>query len=234
MISTTESLYSLLEVEKGCSASELKRAYYKLALIHHPDRNNDSDANEKFQKISMAYEVLSDPHKREIYDQTGRIDGLDEASLEEFMKSMHEKITIDKLNEFKEYYVGSAEELEDILVAYIKHKGNMIKILDTVYYGDISDQNRYFQIIDRCIQRGIVPFLPKFKLLDVGKIEKSRLRAEKEAAEAEKMLKELIAKNPEYANLGTGILAKRKRNNDELIARLEQKYLPKSKSKSRK
>ncbi len=65
--------YELLGVAKGSSADEIKKAYRKLALKYHPDRNKgDKEAEEKFKKISEAYAVLSDPKKREQYDAFGQ------------------------------------------------------------------------------------------------------------------------------------------------------------------
>lgn len=64
--------YQVLGVEKSASASEIKKAYKKLARKHHPDMNpNDKEANKRFQGINEAYEVLSDPEKRAKYDKYG-------------------------------------------------------------------------------------------------------------------------------------------------------------------
>ncbi len=63
--------YSILGVSKNASAEELKKAYRKQALQWHPDRNKNIGAAEKFKEINKAYEVLSDPKKKEMYDQYG-------------------------------------------------------------------------------------------------------------------------------------------------------------------
>lgn len=70
-MATKRDYYEVLGVSKGASSEELKKAYRKLALEWHPDRNKSSNAHDKFKEINEAYEVLSDPKKRETYDQFG-------------------------------------------------------------------------------------------------------------------------------------------------------------------
>lgn len=67
-----KDFYSLLGVNRTVSAEELKKAYRKLAMQYHPDKNpGDKKAEEKFKEISEAYDTLSDPKKREMYDRFG-------------------------------------------------------------------------------------------------------------------------------------------------------------------
>jgi molecular chaperone DnaJ len=74
MAAAARDLYEVLGVKKSASADEIKKAYRKLARIHHPDANpNDAKAEERFKEISTAYEVLSDAKKRAEYDQGPRV-----------------------------------------------------------------------------------------------------------------------------------------------------------------
>jgi DnaJ-class molecular chaperone len=70
-MATKRDYYDILGVSKNASAAELKTAYRKLALQWHPDRNKSPDAEAKFKEINEAYQVLSDPKKKETYDQFG-------------------------------------------------------------------------------------------------------------------------------------------------------------------
>ncbi|MEJ4087618.1 molecular chaperone DnaJ [Galbibacter orientalis] len=67
-----EDYYEILGIDKSASAAEIKKAYRKKAIQHHPDKNpGDTKAEEMFKKAAEAYEVLSDPNKKQHYDQYG-------------------------------------------------------------------------------------------------------------------------------------------------------------------
>ena len=75
-MATTRDYYEVLEVARGASQEEIKRSFRKLAMKYHPDRNpGDAAAERSFKELNEAYEVLSDPNKRDQYDTFGRVGG---------------------------------------------------------------------------------------------------------------------------------------------------------------
>ncbi|HUQ85653.1 MAG TPA: DnaJ C-terminal domain-containing protein [Candidatus Limnocylindrales bacterium] len=70
-MASDKDYYNILGISKSASADEIKKAYRKLALEFHPDRNKTKEAGTKFKEVTKAYEVLSDDTKRKTYDQVG-------------------------------------------------------------------------------------------------------------------------------------------------------------------
>ena len=68
-----KNYYDILEIDKNASINEIKKTYKKLAIKWHPDKNpnNKDEAETKFKEISEAYQVLSDPEKKNLYDKYG-------------------------------------------------------------------------------------------------------------------------------------------------------------------
>jgi molecular chaperone DnaJ len=69
-----QDYYAVLGVPRNASDEEIKRAFRKLAFQYHPDRNREPGAEEKFKEMNEAYQVLSNPEKRNRYDRYGRVD----------------------------------------------------------------------------------------------------------------------------------------------------------------
>jgi len=72
-VAIKQDYYEVLGVPRNANDGEIKKAFRRLALQYHPDRNNDPGAEEKFKEINEAYQVLSDPEKRSSYDRYGRV-----------------------------------------------------------------------------------------------------------------------------------------------------------------
>ena len=101
--------YDVLGIQKNASADEIKKAYRKLAIKYHPDKNpGDKSAEEKFKEISSAYEVLSNPEKRRQYDQMGH---------ERFTSSGHAAGGASAQDIFNQFFGGGSGgfSFEDIL-----------------------------------------------------------------------------------------------------------------------
>jgi len=71
MTSARNELYEVMGVARDASQEDIKRAFRRLAMEYHPDRNKDEGAEDKFKEVAAAYEVLSDPEKRTAYDRHG-------------------------------------------------------------------------------------------------------------------------------------------------------------------
>ena len=85
--------YATLGVDKGASEDEIKKAYRKLALKHHPDRNpDDKVAEDTFKECAEAYEVLGDGEKRKVYDTYGE-------EYLTFLQELNEILSVNELSE---------------------------------------------------------------------------------------------------------------------------------------
>lgn len=107
--------YEVLGVPRNASQEEIKKAYRRLALKYHPDRNKSREAEEKFKEISEAYAVLSDPEKRRLYDMYGHA-GIDERYSQEdiFRSARFEDI-------FADLGFGGIDRLFDLFFGGAKH-----------------------------------------------------------------------------------------------------------------
>lgn len=160
-INKEKTLYEILGVEKTASQQEIKKAYHKLALRLHPDKNpGDEDAKEKFQLLQKVISILGNEEKRALYDQTGCTD--DEAfsgeaaqNLQEFFRTMYRKITDADIEEFEASYRGSDSEKKDLKDLYIKYKGNMDRLFCSMLCSDPKlDSHRFMDIINEAIAEG--------------------------------------------------------------------------------
>ncbi|KFM73301.1 DnaJ-like protein subfamily C member 9, partial [Stegodyphus mimosarum] len=229
----TNCLYNVLLVDKRASEDELKKAYRKASLLLHPDKADDSEketATRKFQTLSKIYCILSDPEKRVTYDETGCIDDENafepDKDWESYWRLLFPKITEEQIDNFLKKYNGSEEEKEDLKSCYMQFEGDMSKVSECLIGYNIDDEDRYYQILNDLIQKNEIPKFPKFVNETAQKRLTRRKRFKKEAAEAEKMKKEM--------GLDQGLVvaianrATERRNQfDDMMKNLEAKYAKK-------
>ncbi|CAD6439773.1 44a80df6-aa7b-4d54-bbeb-ba56f768516a [Sclerotinia trifoliorum] len=191
--------YEVLGIEKSASEDEIKRAYRKCALKHHPDKapaHLKSDSHTKFQEIAFAYAILSNPNRRKRYDRTGSTSesvDADGFSWTDFYSEQYRDIvTADAINEFSSIYKGSVEEKDDLLTAYTVHEGRWGKMYQVIMLSDpIQDEERFRGIIEEAIKKGEVEeyavFRQETKASKAKRMRKAR-EEEKEAAKAANQL----------------------------------------------
>uniref|UniRef100_A0A1D1YPG4 Chaperone protein dnaJ 6 n=1 Tax=Anthurium amnicola TaxID=1678845 RepID=A0A1D1YPG4_9ARAE len=158
---TEKSLYEILGVERTASQQEIKKAYHKLALRLHPDKNpGDEEAKEKFQLLQKVMSILGDEEKRELYDRTGFVDdddlvGSAAENLQEFFRAMYKRVTEADIEEFEANYRGSDSEKKDLKDLYKKFKGNMHRLFCSMLCSEPKlDSHRFKDIIDQAIDEG--------------------------------------------------------------------------------
>lgn len=156
-----KSLYEILGVEKTASQQEIKKAYHRLALQLHPDKNpGDEQAKERFQQLQKVVSILGDADKRALYDQSGVIDDADLAgeafeNLHDYFRTIYKKVTEADIEEFEANYRGSDSEKNDLIDLYKKFKGNMDRLFYSMLCSDAKlDSHRFKDILDEAIASG--------------------------------------------------------------------------------
>ncbi|KAF2791950.1 DnaJ-domain-containing protein [Melanomma pulvis-pyrius CBS 109.77] len=248
--------YAVLGLETEATADEVKKAYRKLALKHHPDKAQDEDktaANKKFQEIAFAYAVLSDDHRRKRYDLTGStsetMDGDDDFDwLKFYRERFAELVTEENIKKTKTAYKGSAEEKRDLLNTYTKFQGRFTAIYQCVMLSDIlEDDDRFRQILDEEIAKGTIDSYPEYerenndasrekaKATERKRQEDFDKRQRKESKEA-KNGKSKAKKNDDTDMSGlAAMIAQRQksRSGGNFLDALEAKYAPEPRGKKR-
>ena len=126
--------YKILGLSKGATEDEIKKAYRKMALKYHPDKNKSKEAEEKFKEIAEAYEVLSDKEKRDIYEHFGE-EGLKgrAGGGDNFYKFSGDASAI-----FKEFF-GSNDPFEQFFSG--SNKNDMVYEFDEIFQAFMGDKS---------------------------------------------------------------------------------------------
>ena len=254
---TTIDPYTILSVPQDATPEQIKTAYRKAALKHHPDKapeESKAAAHTKFQEIAFAYAILSDSRRRNRYDLTGRTEDsldLDDDAFDwvsYYREQYKDVITADAIEGFANKYKGSEEERGDVLSWYEKCEGKMTKLYKNVMLSDpADDEERFRAIIDAGTESGEVEAFEAYTEESEGsrkkRVDAARKRKEKEAKEAERHAedlrigKDLKKKGKKEKDDGMGELAaligqRQKGRSDNFLADLEAKYAPKGRAKA--
>ncbi|KAH7093200.1 DNAJ domain-containing protein [Paraphoma chrysanthemicola] len=252
--------YEVLGLETEATADDVKKAYRKLALKHHPDKaapDEKDAANKKFQEIAFAYAVLSDDRRRKRYDLTGStaetLEDDDDFNWLKFYREQFENVVSEEaISNLAKEYKGSDEERQHLIDAYNKAKGNLNGIYELVMLSDIlEDDDRFRQILDEEIEKGTIKSFPVYaKETDATRqrakdLEKERREAydKREAAKAEKAAangKSTSKAKPkgkkaggDMADLAALIQQRQKSRAGGFFDHLEAKYAPNSRGSKR-
>lgn len=234
-----KDLYAVLGLTQtpAPSAKDIKRAYHKMALRLHPDKNvGDADAAGKFQTLQRVYGILSDDAKRKVYDETGRVDdaefgGEEFETLYRYYRSVYKKVETDDILDFEKTYRGGDEERKDVLEYYAKFEGDMSRVFAWVMCSEeADDSHRFADVVDAAIRAKDVP---EYDVYTRWAKEVRKKKAPKDPLGARKVKRVKAAKDGE-----NDLMALIQRNQamrgdqaENMFAALEAKYAPKKKAK---
>ncbi|KAK6455270.1 DnaJ domain-containing protein [Scheffersomyces xylosifermentans] len=241
--------YEVLQVSKSASPIEIKKSYKKLCLKFHPDKLQQLQQQhdpEFFPKVQFAYSIVSDPLKRQRYDNTGSLADYDlddeDAGFnwKDYFESINQKITIDMIEEDKLKYQNSEEETEDIISNFIYYEGDFLKLFELIPHLEFTEEEeqRVFKVIENAMPEleesldlQTTKTWEKYKKSRKTKVRqmlKKLAKEAKEAEELEKMIKDKGKKNlRSEKDLGALIRSRQENRLDSLIDTLESKYVNK-------
>ncbi|ODV64028.1 J domain-containing protein [Ascoidea rubescens DSM 1968] len=258
--------YETLEAYKDSSPIEIKKQYRKLCLKYHPDKvvNGSDELKEEskmqFEKISFAYYVLQDDGRKKHYDEYkdfefDRLEDDSEFNWKDYFDVIKgEKITEEVIEKDKKNYQNSDEERQDILKEFLYLKGNFLDLFENIPHLEFSknEEERIYNLVSEIIENeeinkddeSIAGF-DKYKKTRKSRIRHKLRQMRKEAKEAEELMEKLKQKDQTNSkkrkiegedDLKQIIMARQSNRLDNLISKLEAKYVktPKSSKRSRK
>jgi DnaJ homolog subfamily C member 9 len=220
------NLYDLIGVSRQATQAELTKAYRLMALKVHPDKNisDPETAQKNFQRLNEAYNILSDPRRRQIYDATGQTDSTEDFfEAYEYYRGIYPKINTQDIDDFAVKYKGSKEEIEDLTNFYLDQEGDMKQILYCIPLSDKNDLPRFWQILDGLINDNQIP---KKKIYATSKKKVKNIKETKgEIIEEEEISGK--KQNNDISSLIAKIKQRPTKNPDDFFTYLEEKYAEK-------
>jgi len=239
----TEDLYEVLKLERSATPAAIKKAYYKLSLKFHPDKASEANraqSTARFQCLSKIHKLLSDEKTRDAYLEHGDVDtdgALEEnAEWVDYWRNLYPKVTAQAIEKFREKYQNSPEEVEDLLAAYKKYKGDMNKIMESVPCSGVDDEERFRVTIKEAISNKKAKSYKLFVKSDNKENRSKRKRAaEGEATEAAEHAAELGLNLPSgVGDLAAMIKRRNKDRGESQLDALAAKYAQPEKKKTKR
>lgn len=220
--------YATLEVEHLALPIEIKRAYKRLSLRWHPDKNKDAPEH-AFAKVQFAYKVLSDTKRRKLYDELGRLDegAEDDFDWLSFFQGVATKISVEMIEEDRRRYIGSDEETTDIIQNFVHYEGDFLRLFEVIPHLEFTEEleERVFNIVEAEItklglSKEVLNQWEKYRKSRKTKVKRMLKKLAKEAKEAEKLKKQLNGNG----DLKLLIQLRNKARADDFFAHMEAKY----------
>ena len=208
-------LYTTLNLTRNATAQDIRKAYRRLALLHHPDKQAaksehiKAEAAAEFQKIGFAYAVLSDAKRLKTYDATGQtvesaFADAEEMGWDAYFESLYTRVDRKMLDDDRNKYqgaqaplfvliLGSEDERRDLKTAYITSEGSLPAILEQIPHATHDDEDRLINEVNTMIKDGSLKSIKTWTASSLDKnARKKRAKAgAKQAKEAEAAAKEL-------------------------------------------
>lgn len=144
-------LYKILNVNENATQQDIKQSYLKLAKLYHPDKNNSSDAHEKFIEIHSAYEILYNNNANKNYKQMNNMEKINFSELLKKVIKLFENNNLLKLDEFDNYFIKLCKQdydyIKENFIYFIKDI-NIIELLEIFYNGKLTRRKNYLTYSD--------------------------------------------------------------------------------------
>jgi DnaJ family protein C protein 9 len=248
----SKSIYDVLGVEIGATQAEIRKAYHRMALKLHPDKQASrgeeavAEAKSQFQTLQKIFSILSDPEKRKVYDETGSMEDSEDLCGEKFdqlykyYRTVFRKVTQDDISAFEESYRGSAEEEKDLVSFFGRFEGDMARVFAWLCCSRPKvDSHRFMQVLDEKVRSEEVKAYSKYKKwakkVASKPAPKDPLAPKPKAIKKKKNVKKKKSEGAGGMNsLILQIQSKQKGRMDDLFANLEEKYGKNAKGGKRK
>lgn len=240
--------YGTLNVKTDATLQEIKRSYRKLCLLHHPDKlQGKSDEVQRearilFEKVQFAHVILTDDTKRKKYDDTGSLEEIEDSGFDwkEYFSERVE-ITAETIERDKQQYQGSSDEEGDIIEAWEESNGDFLALFESIPHTEVTkrDETRLYALVEKLISDKVIESTETWETYKKKRVTqfKGFARAQRdESKEADELKAEIVGKRKldTEDDLRQLIQSRKKQSMDDMISRLESKYVKGKAKKSKK